>query len=131
VGGDTGPMSILLQEYLDESEDLINEIEQVLLALEKGEDHEHLWNCLMRNLHSFKGSAQLMGLEPIVSIAHGMETIVVRFRQGQEDVDTAFADLFFTCIDTLRALSEELSVSGTCAQDISPVLQRIDRLTAP
>jgi two-component system chemotaxis sensor kinase CheA len=122
----SGYQSVLLQEYLEESEDLINEIEETILDLEKNGNQDHLMDCLMRTLHSFKGSAQLMGLDPIVSIAHAMETLVSRSKQSGDDVDPLLVDVCLQCIDALRNLSNELSVSGACSQDVSPILQKID-----
>jgi two-component system chemotaxis sensor kinase CheA len=122
--------SILLQEYLEDSEDLINEIEQILLDLEKNGSQDHLLDCLMRTLHSFKGSAQLMGLEPIVSVLHGMETLISRFRIQDDNSCSDLAGLCYDCIDVLRDLAGELSISGACTHDISPVLQKIDKLVS-
>jgi len=134
----SGRQSVLLQEYLEESEDLIDEIEEIVLDLEKNSGQEHLLDCLMRTLHSFKGSAQLMGLDPIVTVAHAMETLIARFRHQEitggtpmppkdQDHDATMTDLSLQCIDLLRTLSDELKISGTCMQDVSPVLKRIDQ----
>jgi chemotaxis protein histidine kinase CheA len=138
--------SILLDEYLEDSKDLIDEIEQIILTIEKeggGEDlvaqqhkvvHPHLWECLMRTLHSFKGSAQLMGLDSVVSVAHALESLVSFFRNSSASPDNGtnlrptVAPLCFECIDLLRSLAKELRVSGTCTKDISPVLRKIDEL---
>jgi len=117
--------SILLEEYLEDSTDLIDEIEQVLLTIEKEGSGEHLWDCLMRTLHSFKGSAQLMGLDSIVSVAHAMESLVSEYRHEELNSDSISAALCFECIDLLRSLEKELSISGTCSQDISPLLHKI------
>lgn len=123
-----GSQSLLLDEYLDEFEDLLSEIEQTFLDLKENSDQEHLWDCLMRNLHSFKGSAQLMGLDPIVSVAHGMETLVSQCRQQGEDIASTMTELYFNCVDVLRDLADELGVSGTCYHDVSPVLRKIDEI---
>ena len=122
----SGHQSVLLQEYLEESEDLINEIEETILDLEKNGDQDRLMDCLMRTLHSFKGSAQLMGLDPIVSIAHAMETLVGRSKQSGGNIDPLLVDVSLQCIDALRKLSNELSISGACNQDVSLILQKID-----
>ena len=128
--GKMGYQSVLLSEYLEESEDLLNEIEQVFLDLESNCSQDHLWDCLMRNLHSFKGSAQLMGLDPIVAVAHGMETLVTRFRQLDQEVDSTMAEMCYECIDMLRQISDDLEISGACNYDVSPVLAKIDEFAA-
>jgi two-component system chemotaxis sensor kinase CheA len=119
-----------LQEYLDEAADIIEEIEQVLLAMENQEDQDHLWDCLMRDLHSFKGSAQLMGLDPIVSLAHSMESVITKYRQDKGIVDQTLIDICFECIDAIRKLDNELSISGACYKDITPVLTKMERFSA-
>ena len=136
----SGRQSAFLQEYLEESEDLINEIEEIILDLEKEPSQEHLLDCLMRTLHSFKGSAQLMGLDPIVTVAHAMETLVSRFRHqeirdgisvppGEQDSGGRLTELNLRCVDLLRTLSDELKISGACMQDVSPVLAEIDKVS--
>ncbi len=119
--------SVLLQEYLDESTDVIEEIKQVLLAMENQEGQDHLWDCLMRDLHSFKGSAQRMGLDPIVSLAHCMESVITRYRQDKGVVDQTLMKICVECFDAIGELDDELSKLGTCSKDITPILTKVDK----
>jgi two-component system chemotaxis sensor kinase CheA len=118
-------ISIILEEYLEDSLDLIDEIEQVLLTIEKEGRGDHLWDCLMRTLHSFKGSAQLMGLDSIVAVTHAMESLVSQHRHNVTADDITPITLCYECIDALRSLEKELSLSGNCTQDISSLLHKI------
>jgi len=130
VSDNSDQLSVLLQEYLNESEDMVDEIEQILLAMEDHEDKEHLWGCLMRDLHSFKGSAQLMGLDPIVSLAHNMESVIIKFRQKYGQVDQSLIETCFECIDVIRELDSELSISGTCMKDTLPILTKMKEVSS-
>ena len=128
MSGNSDHVSVLLQEYLDESADVIEEIEQALLTMENQEDQDHLWDCLMRYLNSFKGSAQLMGLDPIVSLAHSMESVISKYRRDKGIVDQTLMKICFECFDSIRELDDELSISGTCSKDITPILTKMDRV---
>jgi hypothetical protein len=103
----SGNQSLLLQEYLEESEDLINEVEKTILDLERNGSQDYL-------------------MDPIVSIAHALETMVSHSRQTGGDLDPVLVDISLQCIDALRDLSSELGVSGACKQDVTPILRRID-----
>lgn len=125
MSGGSDYVSVHLQEYLGEAADIIEEIEQVLRAMENQEGQERLWDCLVQDLHAFKGSAQLMGLDPIVSLAHSLESVIIKYRQDSGIVDQTLMQICSECIDTIRQLADELSKSGTCNKDITPILAKM------
>ena len=129
MSGNSDHTSLLLQEYLDESLDIIEEIEKVLLELEDQEDQDHLWDCLMRDLQAFKGSAQLMGLDPIVSLALSLENIITKYRQDKGVVDHSLTQICSECFEIVRQLTDEIGRSGTCNKDISPALNKLEQFS--
>jgi chemotaxis protein histidine kinase CheA len=130
VSGGSDYGSVHLQEYLGEAADIMEEIEQVLKAMEDQEGQDRLWDFLVRDLHSFKGSAQLMGLDPIVSLAHSLESVITKHRQDKGIVDQTLMQVCSECIETIRQLADELNKSGTCSKDITPVLAKMGDISS-
>ncbi len=66
--------------YLAESEELLSAADANLLALDqalkKGDNHPRAVRELFRGLHTIKGISAMIGAEPIVDIAHEMESVL-------------------------------------------------------
>lgn len=83
----------LLQAFLEEANDLLEELENALLELEeKPEDMEHI-NRVFRAMHTIKGSGSMLGFEVISDFSHKIENAFDRIRNGQAQVNRAILDL--------------------------------------
>jgi two-component system, chemotaxis family, sensor kinase CheA len=67
-----------LRGFLDEAEEHLRRITSSLVVLEEAPDraHPHAIVELLRALHTLKGLAGMMAVEPIVELAHAMESPV-------------------------------------------------------
>ena len=54
--------SSVMDEFFIEAEELLTDAEDALLALERGESSEVVYNKVYRNFHSLKGASGMMGL---------------------------------------------------------------------
>jgi len=59
-----------LDIFLKEAEEHLTALQKGLLILEKEPDDAALIHALLRNAHTLKGSARMVGLEGISAIAH-------------------------------------------------------------
>ena len=71
--------SELIQSFVSESQEMIDEVEPVLLGLQESEDdgsvsqHDSI-NAIFRLFHSIKGSAGFLKMENIAAVTHEAET---------------------------------------------------------
>ena len=78
----TSPLEIgeFLSGFLAEADDHLRSASKNLLALDqslaKGEPHPRAVRELFRSMHTIKGLSAMIGAEPIVDIAHAMETLL-------------------------------------------------------
>ena len=56
---------LILQTFIIESSELVQEMENALLQLEKSPDDQDTINALFRAAHTIKGSAGVVGIENI------------------------------------------------------------------
>ncbi|MGC8782702.1 MAG: chemotaxis protein CheA, partial [Anaerolineae bacterium] len=101
-----------------------------LLDLEAGVEEARagqLWATVFREMHSLKGAARAMNLEPIEQVAHRLETIFGRVRDGQLAATPSFFDLAYRALDALGAMVQQagahLAVDGAAVADL---LARLD-----
>jgi chemotaxis protein histidine kinase CheA len=77
----------ILQEFLTESGELLESLENDLVELEENNTDGELINKAFRALHTIKGSASFLALTELVSIAHAAETALNAARSGDAVVD--------------------------------------------
>jgi len=90
--------------FLKEAWELIEKINQDLLKLEKKPDDRALIDNLCRNLHTLKGSAQIMQFENIGKLAHRIEDILEKVKTAAPDVLKDSMDVIFKAIDEIQAM---------------------------
>jgi two-component system chemotaxis sensor kinase CheA len=94
----------LFGEFLDESRELLDALARDLVELERRPDDRELVHRIFRAAHSLKGNAGFMGLGSLATLAHSMENVLGRVRNGSLDGDSALLDLLFRGLDQGRAL---------------------------
>ena len=87
------------QIFVQESEELLEQMEDALLAMEEAPDDEEHINSVFRAMHTIKGAAGIFGLDFIVSFTHPVETEMDKVRSGKRTVDSALVALLLECKD--------------------------------
>jgi chemotaxis protein histidine kinase CheA len=70
------------QSFLQESAELLEEMESILLDAEADNITAEQLGALFRAMHTIKGSAGLFGLEDIVHFTHQVEDLLDQLRDG-------------------------------------------------
>ncbi|MBU6183226.1 MAG: Hpt domain-containing protein, partial [Verrucomicrobia bacterium] len=83
MSGDQEMMDLFVQE----SGEHIQALEANLILLEGNPSDSDLLNSVFRSVHSIKGAAGFFGFEPIVNLAHVMESVMSLLRDGEIHAD--------------------------------------------
>ncbi|EGV34066.1 CheA signal transduction histidine kinase [Thiorhodococcus drewsii AZ1] len=119
-------LTAALQTYTVESQELLEEMERALLALEAGREDPDLIDAIFRSAHTIKGSSGMFGLDAVVAFAHEVETLLEAVRSGQQPIDATLVTLLLRCHDHIAAL-----VHSTLDEDApADLLAQGDALTA-
>ncbi|EXJ13842.1 chemotaxis protein CheA [Imhoffiella purpurea] len=97
-------LTAAMQTYAAESQELLEEMERALLALEAGRQDPDLIDAIFRSAHTIKGSSGMFGLDAVVAFAHEVETLLELVRSGQRTIDTPLVSLLLRCHDHIAAL---------------------------
>lgn len=118
----------LLDEFLAESRDHLEQVEKDFMALQEnpGLADPECINRIFRAMHTVKGSSGFFGLTRIGSLAHGMETLLDKLRSGTLVLDRNLLDHLFTGIDTLQVMLADIHNSN--AMDNCALEQRLRAL---
>lgn len=85
--------------FVQESEELLEHMEDALLAMEEAPDDEEHINSVFRAMHTIKGAAGIFGFDFIVSFTHPVETEMDKVRSGKRSVDSELVALLLECKD--------------------------------
>ncbi len=72
--------------FLEEGEQLIEELETLLLDLEHIADKKETMDGIFRIFHNIKGSARAVGFEALGAFCHELETYLLEIKNGQQTV---------------------------------------------
>ena len=91
----------ILEFFQPEAEEHLQIVSDCLLALEGGSNPEEV-NKLFRAIHTVKGSAAQVGLKRLGAIAHRIEDLIGRLRDGQLEPSPAVVDVCLESVDVLK-----------------------------
>jgi len=89
-----------------EAQELLDQIEQALLDLERRPDDTDLVAQVFRAMHTLKGSGAMFGFDALASFAHACETAFDRVRKGQVKATPELIASVLAAEDHLRALAK-------------------------
>jgi len=105
----------LLREFITESREHLDNIEQGVLVLENSPSDSEMLNTIFRAFHTFKGGAGFLNLIPINRLAHVLESLLDIARQGKLAIDATVIELILRGRDVLKQFLDEIEgqLSGT------------------
>ena len=124
------PMELLVYEDTT----LLNQLDQILLDSEKSKDlSPDNINEIFRIMHTIKGSAAMMGLNGISTLAHAVEDVFAIIREAPEalaGVAEQIFDLVFQASDFLKSEIESLQNTGEANEDPAEMVAELHALAA-
>jgi len=91
-------------KFIEDATDLLEQIEQTLLDLEKNKSDSALIEQVFRVMHTLKGSAAMYGFARIGKTTHGIENIYDLVRNGRIDISKPVLDLTLKAVDFLHTV---------------------------
>ncbi|WP_025321705.1 chemotaxis protein CheA [Deferrisoma camini] len=96
----------VVQEFFVEAWELMEELEQDLVALEESPDDAELLNKIFRAAHTLKGSSSFLGFDAISRVTHRVEDVFNKLRRGEMVASGEVMDVVLEAVDRLRRLLE-------------------------
>jgi chemosensory pili system protein ChpA (sensor histidine kinase/response regulator) len=99
--GDEQVPDEILEFFQPEAEEHLQVVSDCLISLEGNNNPEEI-NKLFRAIHTVKGSAAQVGLRCLGAIAHRVEDLIGRLRDGEIEPSPAVVDLCLESVDVLK-----------------------------
>jgi len=108
---DFAGMEELLQDFLQEAGELLSDVDNKLVDLEKRPDDKNLLNEIFRGFHTIKGGAGFLNADNLVNLCHRTENLFDKLRNGQLTISPELMDVIMEATGTVRDMFAHLSQS--------------------
>jgi two-component system chemotaxis sensor kinase CheA len=110
--------------FISEAREHVRKISELTVLLEADPTDRPTIDALFRSAHSIKGMAASMAFTAIAELAHKMEDLMARIRNGLT-IDVSLFDLLLAGADQLGAMLDDLENGGSGAGDCDALIEGI------
>jgi two-component system chemotaxis sensor kinase CheA len=118
-------MNDLLQQFVIEARDLLQEAGEDLLSLERSPTDEAAINRLFRSVHTLKGSSGLFDAQPLTRVLHAAEDLFQAVREGRLALTAAMVDAGFKTFDQAGRWIDELERQECLSEACDPIVRAL------
>ena len=112
----------LLLEFINESQEHLQNIEQGVLVLEDDPEDANTLNTIFRAFHTFKGGSGFLNLTPIKNLAHELESLLDAARQHKLTLSSPIIDVILEGGDTLKRFVTQMIARINSNEPAQPIL---------
>jgi two-component system chemotaxis sensor kinase CheA len=116
------------QVFLQEAQELLEQLEQSLLDLEREPRDGELIDKAFRALHTIKGSGAMFGFDAVAAFTHQFETAFDLVRKGQVTPTRELIAVALAAKDQMRLLIDQPAQASVSASDV--ILGDLQRVMA-
>jgi two-component system chemotaxis sensor kinase CheA len=121
----------LIKEFLVESEEFLQRIDQDMVALESAPNDDELLNRIFRALHTIKGTSGFLGFEPVVRLSHRAEDVLNNLRKGEIQLTRRMIDALLGARDQLGKMLRDIGQGGLQQYEIDALIAELEAVQKP
>lgn len=116
----------IVQEFLVESHENLDQLDRDLVALEREPDSRDLLASIFRTIHTIKGTSGFLAFGQLESVTHVGENLLARLRDGKMSMTPQTTDVLLAMVDAVRELLRAIEEQGAEGDvDVSDVVERV------
>ncbi len=115
-------MQELVQDFLVETNEIIENLDHDLVELESNQNDLELLNKIFRGAHTMKGSSSFLGFNKLAELTHHAEDILNKLRKGEMVVTREIMDTLLEFVDKTKQIISDIE-NGTDTTDCSSVIE--------
>src|SRR4030066_335968 len=117
-------MEELLQDFLTEAGELLSDVDNKLVELEKNPHDKALLNDIFRGFHTIKGGAGFLNAHELVTLCHLTENLFDKLRNSELILTPVLLDVILAATGEVRLMFNDLGKS------VQPQAAPADMLTS-
>ncbi|MHC8355140.1 chemotaxis protein CheA [Pseudomonas sp. LB3P81] len=121
----------ILQDFLVEAGEILEQLSEQLVELESRPDDADLLNAIFRGFHTVKGGAGFLQLNELVECCHIAENVFDILRKGERRVDPELMDVVLEALDAVNSMFSEVRERSPITAATPELLAALARLAEP
>ena len=124
----------ILEDFLVEAFELIEQIDQDLVELESNPEDLELLNRIFRVAHTIKGSSSFLNFDVLTKLTHHMEDVLNKARRAELTITPDVMDVVLESIDMMKALLigiRDYKNDTDVGIDIADICARLGQIADP
>ncbi len=121
----------ILQDFLVEAGEILEQLSEQLVELESRPDDANLLNAIFRGFHTVKGGAGFLQLHELVECCHIAENVFDILRKGERRVDSELMDVILEALDAVNGMFIEVRERAPITAATPELLAALARLAEP
>src|SRR5213075_1365714 len=105
-------MDDLVRDFLVESGENLDRLDQELVQLESDPSSRDLLSSIFRTIHTIKGSCGFLGFARLEKLAHAGESLLSRLRDGKITLNAEITSGLLAMVDAVRHMLAAIQTSG-------------------
>jgi len=107
-----GGMDDIVAEFLAESVENLDQLDQDLVTLEKNPSDREVFAQIFRTIHTIKGTCGFLAFGTLESVTHVGESLLSRLREGTLNLRPEITTDLLALIDAVRAILANIDATG-------------------
>ncbi|MEC4025233.1 chemotaxis protein CheA [Pseudomonas fulva] len=121
----------ILQDFLVEAGEILEQLSEQLVELESRPDDADLLNAIFRGFHTVKGGAGFLQLNELVECCHIAENVFDVLRKGERRVDAELMDVVLEALDAVNGMFAQVRERSEVTPATAELLAALARLAEP
>jgi len=120
----------ILQDFLVESFELVEKLDEDLVELEANPEDLELLNGIFRVAHTVKGASSFLNFDVLTHLTHHMEDVLNKARHGDLIIDANIMDVILESIDLMKELLVTIrDTSADAGVDVVECVLKLDKIS--
>lgn len=121
----------ILQDFLVEAGEILEQLSEQLVELEQSPDDYDLLNAIFRGFHTIKGGAGFLAINALVEVCHSAEDVFNVLRQGERQVSADLMDVILQVLDLVNEMFGKVRAGDMPDSAPAALLQRVKSYASP
>jgi len=119
---DMDEMKEVIDEFLVESSENLDQLDNDLLALEEDPGNTDVMGSIFRTIHTIKGTCGFLGFEKLEKVSHVGENLLSRLRDGALQLTEERTSALLKMVDAIRQMLASIEEAGNDGDEAFPDL---------
>ena len=120
----------ILQDFIVEAGEIIENLNEQLVQIEKTPDDKDLLNAIFRGFHTVKGGAGFLQLSSLVEVCHAAESLFDELRNGRISMSPNLMDAVLQAYDEITTMFDAVKNGDTPEDAPADLIDRLHALAA-